>query len=122
MIDGALARKMNATSELGSRIDSVADLIFVTCLAILILPSIELREWVVLWTVAIGFVKLVGIIVGYCRQRKLTIPHSISNRLTGILLFCLPFAIIRFEVLSPTVSVCTLATISIFEDFRKGCK
>ena len=33
MIDGILARKMNANTELGSRIDSVADLIFAICSA-----------------------------------------------------------------------------------------
>ena len=31
MIDGMLARKMNVTTELGSRIDSVADLVFAIC-------------------------------------------------------------------------------------------
>ena len=42
MIDGAIARKVNAESELGSRIDSAADLVFVVCSAILVLPLIDL--------------------------------------------------------------------------------
>ena len=90
MIDGPLARKLGAVSEVGSRIDSVADLVFV---------------------------------IGSSRQRKLAIPHSVSNRLTGILLFCLPFALIRFDALIPTVIVCISGTASLFEDFqfiRKG--
>ena len=116
MIDGAIARKMNATTELGSRIDSVADLIFAICSAIIILPSVELPLWVWLWIAAIGIVKLAGIIIGSCRQRSLAIPHSISNRLTGILLFCLPFALIRFEDLIPSATVCSMATFSLLED------
>mgnify|MGYP003311329318 CR=1 FL=1 len=55
MIDGTLARKMNATSELGSRIDSVADLVFVICSAIIILPSVDFPLWIWLWIAAIGF-------------------------------------------------------------------
>lgn len=116
MIDGMLARKMNVTTELGSRIDSVADLVFAICSAIIILPSVELPLWVWLWIAAIGIVKLAGIIIGSCRQRSLAIPHSISNRLTGILLFCLPFALIRFEDLIPSATVCSMATFSLLED------
>ena len=118
MIDGILARKMNANTELGSRIDSVADLILAICSAIIILPSVDLPLWVWLWVAAIGLVKTVGIIIGSCRQRRLTIPHSKSNRLTGILLFCLPFVIVRFDVLIPAVIVCISATASLFEDFH----
>lgn len=117
MIDGTIARKMNAESELGSRIDSIADLVFIICTAVLILPSVKLPLWIWFWSAAIGVIKLVGIIIGSCRQRKLAIPHSTTNKLTGILLFCLPFAIVRFDVLIPVVIVCTLATFSLLEDY-----
>ena len=117
MIDGTVARKMKAESGFGSRVDSVADLMFVICSAVLILPSMDLPLWVWLWTAAIGLVKVVGIVIGSCRQRKLTIPHSISNRLTGILLFCLPFAVNRSSILIPTIIVCTSATASLFEKY-----
>ena len=123
MIDGPLARKLGAVSEVGSRIDSVADLVFVICSAIMVLPSIGLPLWVWLWGAAIGLVKAIGIIIGSSRQRKLAIPHSVSNRLTGILLFCLPFTLIRFDALIPTIIVCISGTASLFEDFqfiRKG--
>lgn len=118
MIDGAIARKVNAESELGSRIDSAADLVFVVCSAILVLPSIDLPLWVWLWVAAIGVIKIAGIIIRSCRQRVFTIPHSTSNKLTGILLFCLPFTIIRFDVLIPAIIVCTAATFSLLEDQR----
>ena len=118
MIDGALARKINTTSELGSRIDTLADLAFVICSAIIILPSVDLPLWVWLWMAAIGSTKLSGIIIGSCRRRELSVPHSITNKLTGILLFCLPFAIVRFEALIPAVIVCISATASLFEDFH----
>lgn len=118
MIDGALARKINTTSELGSRIDTLADLVFVICSAIIILPSVDLPLWIWMWIAAIGSAKLAGIIIGSCRQRELSVPHSMTNRLTGILLFCLPFSIVRFEALIPAVIVCISATASLFEDFH----
>lgn len=118
MIDGPIARKMNAESKLGSRIDSVADLVFVVCSAVLILPSVDLPLWVWVWIAAIGIIKLAGIIIGSCRQRRLAIPHSTTNKLTGILLFCLPFAIVRFDACIPVAIACTMATASLIEDFQ----
>ena len=118
MIDGALARKLGSVSGLGTVMDSLADLLFVICSAILVLPTIDLPLWVWLWIAAIGLVKLIGIIVGSSRRRKLTVPHSMTNRLTGILLFCLPFAIVWLDALIPTIIVCISATASLFEDFR----
>lgn len=116
MIDGPIARKMNAESGLGSKIDSVADLIFVICAAVLILPVMHLPLWVWLWTAAIGAVKIAGIIVGSCRHRELAIPHSLSNRLTGFFLFCLPFAVNTIGVLIPAVIVCSTATLSLLDE------
>ena len=117
MIDGALARKLNSANGTGAKIDSLADLVFVIGSAILVLPTIDLPLWVWLWIAAIGVIKLVGITIGSCRQRKLAIPHSTTNKLTGILLFCLPFSIVRFDVLIPVVIACTLATFSLLEDY-----
>ena len=119
MIDGMLARKMNATTEFGSRIDSVADLIFVICSAIVVLPSVDLPLWIWLWIAAIGMVKVAGIVIGSYRQRKFSIPHSMTNKLTGILLFCLPFAIVRFDALIPAEIACTMATFSLFYHPRR---
>ena len=113
MIDGPIARKMNAESELGAGVDSVADLFFVICSAIKILPTVDLPVWVWLWIAAIGIVKAAGVVIGSCRQRKFTIPHSLPNKLTGILLFFLPFAIIPFDALIPAIIVCTVATVSL---------
>lgn len=118
MIDGPLARKLNAADELGSRIDSVADLVFLICAAILVLPELNLPVWVWTWIAAIGIAKLAGIAIVSSRQRKLGIQHSITNKLTGILLFLLPFAIVWFGALIPAIVISAMATASLFEDFQ----
>ena len=118
MIDGAIARKMNAESETGSRIDSVADFVFLVCTGILILPSIDLPLWIWLWVAGIAVVKTAAIGIFSYRRHRLAVPHSRTNKLTGILLFCLPFALIRADVLIPAVIVCSTATLSLAEDIR----
>lgn len=118
MIDGPIARKLGAVSEAGSRIDSMADLMFVICSAALILPSVDLPLWMWLWIAAIGIVKGVCIIIGSFRQRKLTVHHSMTNRLTGMLLFCLPFAIVLSDVVIPAAIACSVAAASLYEDIH----
>ena len=118
MIDGPVARKLGAVSELGSRIDSVADLVFVICSTIMILPSVHLPVWIWLWTAAIGAIKLGTIVIRSHRRRRLTIPHSTTNRITGILLYFLPAALLLSEILIPAIFVCTVATFSLWEDYK----
>ena len=45
MIDGTIARKTNSTSELGAKIDTVADLAFITASLIKILPTFNIPGW-----------------------------------------------------------------------------
>ena len=119
MIDGPIARKMGTVSELGSRIDSLMDLVFVICSCIMILPTVTLPVWIWIWVAAIGIVKAAGIFVVSSRQRRLTVPHSMSNRLTGLLLFCLPFAMIWLDPVFPAVLACVAATFSIKGDCQE---
>lgn len=45
MIDGAVARKTNSVSSFGSRLDSLADLVFMTSALAKILPAIDIPKW-----------------------------------------------------------------------------
>lgn len=119
MIDGPIARKMGTVSELGSRIDSLMDLVFVICSCIMILPTVTLPVWIWIWVAAIGVVKATGICVVSYHQRRLTVPHSMANRLTGLLLFCLPFAMIWLDPVLPAVLACVAATFSIKGDYQE---
>ena len=117
MIDGLIARKMDAESETGSRIDSLADFVFLVCTGILILPSVTLPLWIWLWVAGIAAVKTAAICIFSYRQRRLAVPHSRTNKLTGFLLFCLPFAFNWTGVLIPAAIACAVATFSLLEDF-----
>lgn len=116
MIDGPLARKLVAVSKLGSRIDSLADIVFAVCAGIKILPSLTLPLWIWLWVTTIGIAKAVGISINSKWNHCFTVSHSFLNRLTGLLLFCLPLANILLEVILPVIITCFVATLSILED------
>jgi len=116
MIDGPIARKMNAVSEQGSMIDSIADLLFLVCSAILIFPVISLPIWIWIWVAAIGVLKSAFIIIKSYGRRKPEALHSMMNKLTGFLLFCMPFSINTIGISIPSIIVCVIASVSIVAD------
>ena len=70
MLDGYIARKSKTESELGSKLDSMADLIFIIVAMIKILPIIYLTKGRVIWLVLIAFIKVFNVIYGYIYYKK----------------------------------------------------
>ena len=116
MIDGTIARKTKSTSEIGSKIDTVADLIFVTVSLIKILPIITLPKWLWLWGGVIAIMRISNIIWGYISQKQFISLHTIMNKATGLLLFLLPLTISFVELKYSSIVVCCCATLSAVQE------
>ena len=87
MIDGYLARKLNAETKAGAVLDSVADVCFVACCAIRLIPIIQIPTW--LWILAgvIVAIKIVNQVSALIVCKRFCFPHTKANKLTGLLLF-----------------------------------
>ena len=57
MIDGTIARTLGKESDLGARLDSLSDLVFVASSALTLLPVIRLEAWLIVWVALIGVCK-----------------------------------------------------------------
>ena len=115
MIDGWLARKLQAESKTGSVLDSSADLSFVACCAIQLLPILSIPSWLWIWAGIIVIIKIVNQIIALTRIKQLCLPHTIANKLTGFLLF----------IAVPTISWCIIpiaiaAIIATFAAIQEG--
>ena len=116
MIDGTVARKTNSTSPFGSRLDTIADLVFVAAAMVKLLPAIHLPGWLWIWGGVIAMIKLANIVWGFVRSKKLVAYHSVFNKTTGLLLFLLPLTL---QLIEPTYSfavVCIIATIAATQE------
>lgn len=95
VLDGFLARSLNVTSELGSRLDSISDLTFYLVATYKMLPkylkTFPKTVWVIL--IAIIAVRVVSYAKTYFKTNKIQHSHSILNKLTGFIVFLLPFII-----------------------------
>ena len=96
VLDGYLARRMNASSEFGARLDSVADLLFYTLSLIRILPVLWERLPHHIW-IAVGlilFLRVCSYLVAALRFRRFASHHSWMNKATGFLVFAIPYFIL----------------------------
>mgnify|MGYP003295366928 CR=1 FL=1 len=56
MVDGYIARKCNNTSEIGSMLDSIADIIFVIISIFKIVPFLNLPNVIIIWAIIIALI------------------------------------------------------------------
>ncbi len=116
MIDGAVARKTNSVSSFGSRLDSFADFIFMLSVLVKILPAIDIPIWALLWTVVIAIVKIAGNLAGFVLNKKILVEHTVMNKITGFMLFLLPFTFSFIELQFGLFVVCFVATAAAIQE------
>ena len=116
MLDGAAARKFNAVSKTGERLDTAADAVFVAVCLIKLLPAVALPLWLLVWTGIIALIRIINLISGLAIQKKFIALHTAVGKLTGALLFALPLTI-GFIPLSFTGGiVCAVATFAAIQE------
>ena len=118
MVDGTIARCTHSATDLGSKLDSVADLIFVVVAFIKLLPAITLPYWIWVWIAIIALIKVANIAFGWIIEKKLEIKHTLMNKITGFLLFILPLTLSIIELKYGTIAVCIVATISAIQESK----
>ena len=116
MLDGAIARKTNAVSSFGSKLDTVADIVFMVVCAVKLLPMIYLPIWVWMWIAVIALIKVTNIVWGFVRKKQLVDYHAVLNKITGSLLFLLPFTLQFIEPMYSFAVVCMIATIAAIKE------
>ena len=116
MIDGAMARKTGTVSEFGSRLDTVADIVFAAVCLIKVLPVLHAPLWLYLWIAVIACMKAANIAVGYIRRKKFPSVHSVINKVTGGLLFLFPLTLTFIDLKYSAAVVCMAATAAAIQE------
>ena len=114
MVDGSLARKLHAETKAGAVLDSVADIVFVACCAIRLLPVLEIPAWLWIWAGVIVIIKMVNQISALVVCKRFCFPHTWANKLTGLLLFLTIPAV--FLSVIPFAVVAAIATFAAVQE------
>ena len=110
--DGWLARKLKCVTKKGALLDSVADICFVACLCSLLLPILELPQWLWLWAGVIVVIKVVNQLSALVMYGRCCFPHTTANKWAGFLLFItVPTIIWTIIPVSIAAIVATFAAI-----------
>ena len=116
MIDGTIARKTGAVSNFGSRLDTIADFVFMLVCSIKILPQMNIPAWLWIWIIIIALIKIFSIASLLIHKKKPASTHSMLNKITGFALFLLPLSLTFIETTYSVVAICILASIAAMQE------
>ena len=116
MVDGTVARKTKSASEFGARLDTLSDFVFMTVALIKLVPYLHIRVWLWIWIGVIAMMKLGNAVGGFVRTGKITFPHTVLNKVTGLLLFLLHMTISFIDPTYTLPIVCIVATIAAIHE------
>ena len=116
MIDGTVARKTKCASGFGARLDTVSDFVFMTVALIKFVPHLHIPVWLWIWIGVIAMMKLGNVVRGFVRTKKLISPHTVLNKVTGLLLFLLPVTISFIELTYTLPLVCAIAIFAAIHE------
>lgn len=112
-LDGFIARRTHTTSQLGAKIDTIADTIFVVVCLIKFLPEIRFPLWIYIWIVVVA---IINIILGFMVNKKYPAVYSVMNKITGVILFLLPLTFARIDLRYSGAFVCVVATFAAIQE------
>lgn len=107
--DGTVARAMNATGDLGAKLDSIADLLFYSVAIIKISPFLmdNLSAFVWVFAAVVLLIRLASYIVAGIKYKRFASLHTLGNKLTGASVFLITYFL---KALNPDI-VCTIVCI-----------
>ena len=116
MIDGTIARKFGTESKFGRNFDTIADIVFVASSAYKLFPEFKIPRVIWLWTSIIALIKIINIISGFVRKKKITAVHSLANKVTGAVLCLLPLTLTVLDIRHSSIPVCMIASFAAIQE------
>lgn len=116
MLDGFVARKKDTVSNLGARLDTIADFMLVVVCLIKLFPILRIPAWLYIWIGIIALIKVVNIISGFIVQKRFVTVHSVMNKASGVLLFLLPLTLPAVPLKYSAIVVCAVATFAAIQE------
>ncbi len=96
VLDGFIARRLHISSDFGSKLDSVADMLFYAVMLCAVFPVLwellPLGIWYLLAVVLV--VRACSYITAAIKYHRFASTHTWLNKLTGVSVFSIPFVLL----------------------------
>lgn len=117
MLDGIIARKANAQSQLGSRLDTAGDfLMFMAMLASVIIWSGEAALPYVPYVAGIALVRFASAAISAIKFHKPASVHTWANKAAGLTIFAAFSVYVLTDELWAFIPGCVVAAVSAIEE------
>ena len=116
MADGYLARKLGCESKTGALLDSLADMVFVVCCCFKLIPALTFPKWLWIWGGVIVAIKVINQISALVMYKRCLFPHTVANKVTGVLLFVGVPLTVFLESIVPMVIIAVAATFAAVQE------
>lgn len=114
--DGLIARIMKQQSDIGAKLDSIADMTFFLAIVIAVIVAIPIPQWIWVCLIVIAAIRLTAYLIGYKKYRTFSALHTYANKATGIFLFGTPILYIVLGIAVTGVILCVIAGFSACEE------
>ncbi len=118
MVDGPVARRTNAATALGEKLDTAADFLFMAVCLYKLLPVLDVPVWLWAWITLIALIKVINVVSGLMVQKRFVTLHTTMNKAAGALLFLLPLTFPCIELKYTSVVACAVATFAAVQEGR----
>lgn len=122
MLDGYLARRLKAETAMGSRLDTLADMVMLAAALFTLWPFLPLSGTALVWLAGVAAIKLLALAVYAFRRRRLLSHHSLPNKVVGVLLYLYPFALTQPWKVAAAYVLLALATIAALEELMAALR
>lgn len=114
VLDGWIARATNSISEFGSKLDSIADLLFYIVTIIKLLPTLWrlLPTWIWYMVGGIVILRIASYTAAAIKFRHFSSMHTKLNKVTGAATFLFPYFLVLPCAAAYCFIVCALALLS----------
>ena len=118
VLDGALARKLHCNDEFGARLDSIADIVFYAVMAFKILSVLCSKLTPSIWYIVIAtvIIRIISYTVAAIKYRRFASLHTYMNKLTGFLVFTVPYILFLPFAESDCMIISVVAVIAAMEE------
>ena len=118
LLDGVVARATKTTSELGAKLDSIADLMFYTVMLLRVFPVLWERLPGFIWymVAVIIILRLTSYSVVAMKFKRFASQHTYLNKLTGLTIFAVPYFLTCAWDWIACFGICIIAILAVLEE------
>ena len=116
ILDGYIARKAKTESNFGAKLDTISDLLFFIVMFIIML-DIFLKDIIcIIFIIIILLIRVLSIIIVLKKYNKFALLHTYTNKLTGLLVFFIPYFIYLNSV---NIVIYIIGVIAVFSSIEE---